>query len=262
MNISFIGFGNMAKALAKGLQLNPLNKLRAAAPSLPTGTSADGIETSADNLAVIPNADILILAVKPSQMSTVLTQINTLSLPPHCLIISIASGLSLAWFANKLPPTAIVRAMPNIAAAVGKGATPLIANAWVTEDQKQWAEHIFASTGITTWAKKESDIDAFTALSGSGPAYVFFFIESMISAGMALGLDEDIAKTFALQTVNGALSLATESRLSLTELRKTVTSPAGTTAAAMAVFAANHFDDTIHQAMQAAFLRAQQLGQD
>ncbi len=260
MNISFIGFGSMAQALAKGLIKNPMNTLRAAAPSLSVGINERGIQTDPNNLAVIPDADILILAVKPAQMNTVLMQLNTIQLPKHCLIISIASGLSLHWFANLLPQAAIVRAMPNIAAAVGKGATPLIANAFVTPEQKKMAEEIFISIGIITWAKKESLMDAFTALSGSGPAYVFLFLEAIIAAGIDLGINDAIAKNFALQTFNGALCLAAESKLSLAELRKTVTSPAGTTAAAMAVFTKNQLNDTIRKAMEAAFLRAQALG--
>ena len=262
MNISFIGYGNMAQALSKGLKLNPLNKIRAAAPSLPTGFNKEGIQTSADNLAVIPDADVLILAVKPAQISAILNQIKTVKLPETCLILSIASGLSLAFFESYLPKAPIVRAMPNIAAAIGKGATPLIANAFVTTHQKQWAEDIFTSTGIITWAHHDNEIDAFTAFSGSGPAYVFLFLEALIAAGIHLGIKADIAQSFAIQTVQGALSLANESTLTLSELRKTVTSPAGTTAAAIKVFTANHFDEIIHQATQAAFLRAQELGQN
>ena len=262
MNISFIGFGHMAKALAHGLQLNPQNKIRAAAPSLSIEFNEDGIETTADNLAVIPDADILILAVKPTQMKSVLMQMTTIKLPANCLIISIASGLSLTWFETYLPDTAIVRAMPNIAASVGKSATPLIANAVVTPSQKQWAEQIFNAIGITTWLSEESMMDAFTALSGSGPAYVFLFLESLIAAAVTLGIEKSLAQSFTLQTVEGALRLATESKLSLAELRSTVTSPAGTTAAALAVFSAHDFINIIYQAIEAAKLRAQQLGQE
>ena len=189
----------------------------------------------------------------------VLTQIRTI-LPPHCLIISVAAGLSLTWFANRSPNTAVLRAMPNIAASIGLSATPLIANEFVTETQKQCAEQIFTRLGLITWATKESDIDAFTALSGSGPAYIFMFMDAMIKAAIDLGLADDVAKSFTLQTFHGALNVASESKLNLVELRKKVTSPAGTTAAAIEVLTEHGFNDLIFDAMKAACERARALG--
>lgn len=259
MNISFIGFGNMAKAMAKGLLLDGKNKLQASSPSLQTGINEDGIRTYCDNLAVIPEADIIILAVKPAQMALVFAQIST-QLPSNCLVISIVTGISLPWFAKHSPKLAIVRAMPNIAAAIGKSATPLIANEFVTKQQKQWTEHIFSCIGLTTWVEKETDIDSFTALSGSGPAYIFMFMDAMIKAATTLGLTHEIATSFALQTFDGALSLANQKTLDLTELRNMVTSPAGTTAAALEVLTKHHFDEIIYTAMKAAYERARVLG--
>lgn len=260
MKISFIGYGNIAKAIIEGLRDNNANELRAAAPSLPTGINKNGTKTYSDNLAAIRDADIVILAVKPTQMNTVLEQINPTTVPAHCIIISVASGLSLSWFEKHLPNIAIIRAMPNIASALGKGATPMIANKCATKEQKQKAEELFTSLGLVTWVQKESDINAFTALSGSGPAYIFMFMEAMIKAAIALGIAEDVAKSFALQTFNGALGLATETPLSLSELRKTVTSPAGTTAAAIEVLTQHGFEAMIDEAMNAACERARQLG--
>ena len=144
MNISFLGFGNMAKAMAKNLQHDPSLQLRVAAPSLATGMTSDGIETHTKNLAIIPDADVIILAVKPAQMRTVLEEI-TPCLPKNSLIISVASGITLNWFNLKQP---IVRAMPNIAAALGQSATPLIANEWVTPSQRTLTEQLFSSMGI------------------------------------------------------------------------------------------------------------------
>lgn len=260
MNISFIGYGNIAKAIAAGLCRNTVNQLRAAAPSLPTGINNDGIKTFSDNQAVIANADVLILAVKPAQMSAVLTAINTDQLPAHCLVISVASGLNLSWFEHYLPNTAIVRTMPNIASAVGKGATPMIANNIVTKSQQKQAEEIFTSLGIATWIQNERDINAFTALSGSGPAYIFIFMEAMIKAAIKLGIAEEVAKAFTLQTFDGALELANQSKHSLSELRASVTSPAGTTAAAVRVLTQHNIDTLIAEAMHAAHERAEQLG--
>jgi len=261
MNIHFIGFGNMAKAMAKGLMHQPHHQLAAAAPSLPTGIYEKRIHTYPDNLKVLPNADVIVLAVKPLEMKRVLTQISA-QVPPNCLVLSIASGITVSFMEHFLPKSAIVRAMPNIAVAVGKAATPLFANGLVTSAQKQHCMEIFSSLGLATWVNKESEIDAFTALSGSGPAYVFLFMEAMIKAAVALGIEHDIAKTFTIQTLQGAISLASETNLEIDELRRTVTSPAGTTAAALSIFNQHGFDELIYNAMLAASERAKALGND
>lgn len=256
MNISIIGFGNMAKAMTKNLFHNKSIRLRVAAPKLPIGVNAEGIETHSSNLAIIGDADIIILAVKPTQMSAVLKEINDF-LPANGLIISVASGLQLDYFNLNRP---VVRAMPNIAAAIGQSATPLMANELVTELQKKQTEDLFSTMGITTWVKEEGLMDAFTALSGSGPAYVFLFMEAMVNAAVGLGLTKNIATSFTLQTFKGAVSLAMTGVSSPAELRAAVTSPAGTTAAAINVFLERGFNELIHDAMQAAFERATQLG--
>ncbi len=260
MNISIIGFGNMAQAIAQGLSKDETNVLRASAPSLSIGINKMGIQTHHDNLATTADADVIILAVKPSQMAAVLVEISP-TLPAHCLMISVAAGLRLSWLAERMKPgMAIVRAMPNIAAQVGQAATPLIANEWVTALQKQETEQIFTSIGLSTWLDQERDMETFTALSGSGPAYVFLFMELMIRAAIDLGLTEAVATTFTLQTFKGALSLASLSELSLDALRKKVTSPAGTTAVAIDVLMSQGLDKLITAAMQAAHERACTLG--
>jgi pyrroline-5-carboxylate reductase len=260
MKVSFIGFGNMAKAIARGLAKEGLHSLSAAAPSLSQGINKDNIQTHSVNTEVIQDAEIIILAVKPMQMNAVLEEITPF-LPPHCLLISVAAGLNLSWFAKRCGSHhAIVRTMPNTPASIGLAATPMIANNHTTVTQKQWAELIFSTIGITTWVSNEEEIDSFTALSGSGPAYVFLFVEAMINAGVALGLEESIAKTFALQTCQGALKLAEKSNLSLTELRTQVTSPGGTTAAALSVLD-KHLQQLVLAAMNAAKSRSVELGQ-
>lgn len=260
MNISFIGFGNMAKAIAHGLSQNKSINLSASAPSLSNKTTENNIQTYNNNLSVIPNADILILAVKPKQMPLVLNEIHQMTLPNHCLVISIASGLKLSWFEKYLPNTAIVRAMPNIAVATQQSATPLKGNRWVSDEQKLKAEQLFNQLGITTWINKEEDIDAFTALSGSGPAYVFLFMEAMIKAAINLGIRSDLAEKFTVQTLNGALSLARQNNANLSDLRESITSPGGTTEAALYTFKQQGLEDLIEKAMYAAYQRAQQLG--
>lgn len=258
MNISFIGFGRMAQAMAQKLSSVKEYTLRAASPSLPLGINPQGVHTYADNKRVITDADLLILAVKPTQMSAVLTEIHAL-LPKKIIVISIAAGLSLSWLNKHCPDKPMVRAMPNIAAALGQSATPLIANEIISEQQKTQVEQLFNLLGITTWVQKENQMNVFTALSGSGPAYVFLFMNSMIKAAVSLGISEDIARIFALQTVQGALCLATENKTTLDDLINQVTSPSGTTAAAMAVFKDHDLEGVVHEAMLAATTRAKEL---
>jgi pyrroline-5-carboxylate reductase len=259
MKVSFIGFGNIAKAIAHGLMKQKHFSLYAAAPSL-TPNQFDGVCTTSDNKAVVGNTEVLVLAVKPMVMDEVLKEISPL-LPAHCLVISVATGLNFQWFAKRLPQhQPVVRAMPNTPAQVACAATPLIANSWVNNKQKNEAEAIFAHIGLTAWAQHEEEIDAFTALSGSGPAYFFLFLEEMIKAAVTLGLSESVAKTFALQTAEGAIQLAKQSPLDLTALRNSVTSPAGTTAAALNQLNPQ-LGTLVLQAMKAAKERAIEIGQ-
>lgn len=259
MNISFIGYGNMAKAIARSIQKQGKYCLSAAAPSLTVGVNKENIHTHYDNKEVIKNADIILLAVKPAQMSTVLKEITPF-IPSNCLLISVAAGLNLPWFAKYCKTgQAIIRTMPNTPATVGLAATPMIANESTSLEQKKWAEQLFSSFGITTWAKNEDDMDTFTALSGSGPAYVFLFLEAMVDAAVELGLEDQIAKTFAVQTFAGSLNLAQHSKLDLTELRRKVTSPGGTTAAALQILH-KKLNELIFCAMKAAKEKAHELG--
>lgn len=259
MNISFIGYGKISKALASGWLLSKTYHLRAAAPSLSNAISAEGVETMPNNLDVIRNANVIILAIKPAQMPEVMTEISD-SIPRGCLLISVATGLNLDWFSKHLPAqTAVVRAMPNIAAAIRLSATPLIKNMHVSDHQSHVAEALFHAIGITTWVQDETHMEIFTALSGSGPAYVFQFIHSMVTAAMKMGLDENTATRFALETVNGATVLARDSQQSLQQLTDQVTSKGGTTAAALSVFHDRQLSLLIEDAMKAAHHRAQAL---
>lgn len=257
MNIGFIGFGSMAKAIASGLLKNKKYKLFVAAPSLPIGMH-NQLHTYNDNKEVIKKAEVIILAVKPAQMDIVLKEIRT-ELSSNCLLISVAAGLSLEWFAQRLDQQPLIRTMPNMPASIGIGATAMIANAYVSSEQRHWAEIIFATIGCSHWAPSEELIDSFTALSGSGPAYVFLFVEALVNAATALGLEHDVAKRFALQTCKGALQLAEHSDLSLSELRNQVTSPGGTTAAALNILHPQ-LEALLFSAMKAAKERAHELG--
>lgn len=248
----------MAQAIARGLIANKKYQIFAAAPSLASEMLED-ICRSPNNLEIANVADVVILAVKPAKIAEVLHEIS-LALPPHCLLISVAAGVSLASLAQPCrKEQAIIRSMPNLPISIGKGATPMIANHQVTTLHKQWAEEIFQTLGIVHWTREENDMNPFTALSGSGPAYVFLFIEAMIEAAKKLGLNEEIAKTFTLQTFEGALALASKPNIDISELRKKVTSPAGTTAAALDVLNSHEFKELLFKAMKAASERAAQL---
>jgi len=259
MKISFIGYGNIAQAMAKGLA-NHLNyELRAAAPSLPIGVNTDNVSTHYDNLAILNDTDVIIIAVKPSKVAEVLAQIKP-AIPPHCLLISLATAYTLSWLEKHSGANqAIIRAMPNTPIAIKKGATPLIANQFVSRDQKEFTTQLFQCLGMITWIKNENQMDIFTALSGSGPAYVFLFLEAMMYAAEELGLEADIAKAFAIQTMSGAVELASTSEHHVNELRKKVTSAGGTTSAAIKVFEEEKLMQIVSKSMNAAIMRAKEL---
>jgi pyrroline-5-carboxylate reductase len=260
MKLCFIGFGNMAKAIAQSLYADKSYRLMAAAPSLPAGQTPEGLLTSPDNLAFLSEADLVLLALKPGKVGQVLAQIGP-RLPAHCLLLSIVAGLPLSLLEQGCnPEQAIVRAMPNLPIALKKGATPLIANPKVSEAQRRTAEALFQRAGLTHWVNNEAELDALTALSGSGPAYVFFFLEALIAAGTQLGVPASVAQDFTLQTAAGALAMATSSA-ELTALREQVTSPGGTTAAALAILKAGGFTELIFQALAAAKDRTLELRQ-
>lgn len=260
MNICFIGYGNMAKALAQSFSQKANHAIYASAPSLTEGQLSNGVFTHSSNLAFLSKADLVILAVKPVKAAEVLKEIVD-KLPTSAVLLSIAAGLSLDWLAKHCKPQQlIVRGMPNTPIAVGEGATPFIANDYIKEAQKNAIESLFKPVSLTIWLNHEEDMNAFTALSGSGPAYVYLFLEALAEAGQHLGLSQNIATEFALQTASGALSLLKKTALSPQTLRRQVTSPGGTTEAAIEKLQEQGFTAIIQEALEAACKKAQQLG--
>ena len=260
MKISFIGFGKFAKMLAAGLQSNQLYQLYAAAPSLEAGGKIGGVCTENDNIQVIKNTDCVILAVKPFQVLEVLEEVGP-HLPVGCLLLSVVTGVSTAaLLKNCRAEQAIVRTMPNLPIAVQQGSTALFKGPHVSPSQVQTVETLFAHLGSFAWMENEIDLEKFTALSGSGPAYVFLFLEALIAGAVELGLSPDLAKSFAFEMVGGSVVLAKKSEMKLHELRASVTSPGGTTQAALEVLEKGRFVDLVKEAVHAAFLRAQALG--
>lgn len=266
--IAFIGAGNMAASLIGGLRAKGLDaaQIRASDPGDETRarvSAEHGIEVFADNAQAIEGADVVVLAVKPQAMKTVCEAIRP-NLKPGQLVVSIAAGITCASMNNWLGEQPIVRCMPNTPALLRQGVSGLFATAQVSAEQRQQAQELLSAVGIALWLEEEQQLDAVTAVSGSGPAYFFLLIEAMTAAGVKLGLPADIAAQLTLQTALGAAHMAVASDVDAAELRRRVTSPAGTTEAAIKSFQADGFEALVEKALGAAAHRsaemAEQLG--
>jgi pyrroline-5-carboxylate reductase len=256
--IGFIGGGNMASSLLSGLiasghspqhlwvsDINP-DTLKALAQNL-------NVNTSTSNDTVINEVDVVVLAVKPQTLSSVAKSAAALIQQKKSLVVSIAAGINQHSLSQWLgSDTAIVRCMPNTPALVLTGATALHANTKVTAEQRNLAENILRSVGIALWVKDESELDAVTAVSGSGPAYYFLLMEAMEKAALELGLSEVTARLLVQQTALGAAKIALESPESPEQLRKRVTSPGGTTQRAIETFEQGGFTELVSKALHAA----------
>lgn len=221
-----------------------------------------GVTTATDNAEVCAQADIVVLAVKPQILKAVAEGIATV-VPNTAVVVSIAAGIPLSALQHWLGKgCAIVRCMPNTPALVHLGASGLHANSAVTADQKSHVESLFNAIGTSTWLESEADLDAVTALSGSGPAYFFLMIEAMTAAGTQLGLTPETARQLSLQTALGAATMAYNSDVDCAELRRRVTSPGGTTEKAITTFQAGGFTQLVASAMQAASDRAKAMADE
>lgn len=263
--IAFIGCGNLASSLVKGL-------LEAGYPKgniWVTNRSPEknellhkslGVHATKDNLQAAEKAQVIVLGVKPQQMHAVAQHIALIVQKNKPLIISVAVGITTdmldRWLGGEV---SIVRSMPNTPALVSAGASGLFANKRVTGEEKDFAESLHRAVGTAIWVEKELLVDVVAALSGSGPAYFFYMIEAMQAAGVKWGLPEKEAGELALQTALGASRLALESEDAVAILRKKVASPKGTTEKAIQVFDDQHFFSMIEQAMSAAIQRAAEL---
>ncbi|NOX27368.1 MAG: pyrroline-5-carboxylate reductase [Gammaproteobacteria bacterium] len=265
LKICFIGAGNMARSLIGGL-LNdhyPAAKLCAADPDEGQRqqlNAALGIATHANNSDACTDADIIVLAVKPQIMAGACQALAPVIADARPLIISIAAGIQTTSLKNWLGDSqAIVRTMPNTPSLVGSGAAALFASKAVNDEQRQQAESILRAVGLTLWLKDEADMDAVTALSGSGPAYFFLLMELMQKIGEEMGLSREAARLLTLQTGFGATKMALESELDCAELRRRVTSPGGTTEQAINKLLDGNIDNLIDEALNAARERAKEL---
>lgn len=262
--IGFIGGGNMAQSLIGGLIASDVPAV-AIHVSEPDETRRQqlqidfGIHTSANNLTTTEQCDVIVFAVKPQLMKEVVSNIKSTT---DKLFISIAAGIETSAIENWLgQPAAIVRTMPNTPALVKSGATGLFANPNVSATQKESAESILRAVGLTLWVEREELLDAVTALSGSGPAYLFLVMEAMEQAGIELGLSPTDARLLTVQTAFGASKLALEINEDPAVLRKRVTSPGGTTERAVQVLQENQLHKIFQQALTAARDRARELAE-
>ncbi len=261
--ICFIGAGNMATSLIAGLissqhQATQITACDISDDQLLALQQRFRIHISTDAVACAGEADIVMLSVKPQVMREVCQALSSLPPNPRQLFISIAAGVPANAIDNWLGgDRAIVRCMPNTPAMLQLGASGLAANSLVTATQKESAEQVMHAVGISVWVDAESDLDAVTAISGSGPAYFFYFIELLEAAGVKLGLAPETAAILARQTALGAATMALDQ--DVVKLRNQVTSEKGTTEQAILSFQENRLDKLVTSATAAAHRRALEL---
>lgn len=263
--LAFIGGGNMAGSLIGGLITDGWDPARIRVADTSTQrleqlSQQFPIKTTTSNTDAAGQADIILLAIKPQVIKSVAQELADIVAQQQPLVISIAAGIPASALGNWLgKSTAIVRAMPNTPAMVQSGAAALYANASVSEDQRSIAESILRAVGIVIWVDDEAQMDAVTALSGSGPAYFFLFMEALQLAGQELGLPKDTARLLALQTAFGAAKMALESNEDAATLRHQVTSPGGTTEHAIRTFQEGALEALVSKALLAAATRSREL---
>ena len=265
--IGFIGAGNMAYALIKGLLNNGFdaNQINISDPNeelLRNRESELKVTTYSDNASLLSNSDVIFFAVKPQVLSSVCLELKGVVKSKH-LFVSIVAGIRSSdinrWLGGNF---ALIRTMPNTPALFQSGVTGLFANEVVDNEQKSLVESILSSVGECFWVNEEKLIDAITAISGSGPAYFFLLMESMKQAGMALGLDEETANSLSIQTAYGASLMANKTGKDSRTLRSEVTSPNGTTQSAIESFQDQNFEGIVANATRAAYDRARELSNE
>jgi pyrroline-5-carboxylate reductase len=260
--VLLIGFGNMGQALVRGWLAKGVaaSTIRVVDPAPTARQIAGQLGVVASERVEVPGAEVVVFAVKPNQLAAALAECRP-GAGAGTVYLSIAAGKTLAQLEAGLGAgTAVVRAMPNTPAAIGKGMTVLVASTAVSAAQRAACAALLAAVGAVAWVEDERDMDAVTAVSGSGPAYVFLLIECLERAGIAAGLAPELARQLALATVAGAGAYAEVAGEAPAELRRRVTSPGGTTQAALAVLGSEHgLAELVERAVQAAAARSREL---
>ncbi len=266
-NISFIGSGAMAEAMISGLIRNQLAKPESLTSSDPREERLKelknlyGIQTFVDNVQVVSDADVVVLSIKPQVLERVLEAIQ-MRIKPDALVLSIVAGAPIRKIADGLNHEMVVRSMPNTPAQIGKGITVWTAAKDVSDLQLEMARQILSALGDEIFLQDEYYLDMATALSGTGPAYVFLFMEAMVDAGVHMGFERHIAERLVAQTVRGSVDYFTQrdDPVHLARLRNQVTSPGGTSAAALYYLEKAGFRTAISRAVWAAYERSRELG--
>jgi pyrroline-5-carboxylate reductase len=266
MKIAFIGGGNMGEAILAAM----LNKKLAIAKEITVSDVSEtrrqylaqkyAVTVFAKNLLAIEAKEIVMLAIKPQTLADIMTELKG-HLKPNQLVVSIIAGTRIEKLCQGLQHKSIIRSMPNTPAQIGEGVTVWTATKEVTDQQKKTGGAILGAMGREFYVSDEGWLDMATAVSGSGPAYLFYFIEAMTEAAVKIGLPRDMAKEMVIGTVLGAGHLVMQSGKEPAELRRMVTSPGGTTAEAIATFEKGGFSELIYQGVKAAYEKSQKLGQ-
>jgi pyrroline-5-carboxylate reductase len=263
--LAVIGCGNMGSSVVRGLlkvKWTTASQVVASHPKKERAAAiakALGIECLTSNLKASEGADVVLLGVKPQIMPDVLAELRG-AVSTKTLVLSMAAGIPTRVIEEALPGVPVVRSMPNVAATVGMGATAIAPGAHARKEHIALARQVFEAVG-TVEEVPEKLMDAVTGLSGTGPMYVFHFVEAMADAGVKVGLSRDVASRLALQTLIGSAHLARESHLHAAALKDQVTSPGGTAIAALHVLRREGFQAIVMDAVEAATRRAQELGQ-
>lgn len=264
-NFAIIGPGVMGEAIIIGLIKNkvvPAECITAAGPHLDRLQELEekyDIQSSLDNIKAVQDADVILLSIKPQKLTEVMNELKG-HIPPRALVISIIAGAPISTLINGLSHPTVVRSMPNTPAQIGEGMTVWTQSEQTSLPQHQLAQDILNALGQEIFVSEESYIDMATAVSGTGPAYVFLFLESMIDAGVHLGLPRRIAEDMVVQTIKGSITYFTENNSHPARLRNQVTSPGGTSATALYYLEKMGFRTAISRAIWAAFTRSQELG--
>jgi len=263
--IDFVGPGVMAEAIVRGMieraGVSP-DQIRMSGPRqkrLDDLSKAYSVSTTTDNHESVQGADVIVIAVKPQTLNGALKDLKG-AIADKALVLSIVAGATLDNLSEKLNHNSVVRAMPNTPAQIGKGITVWTATATVTEEQLGQAKQILGALGDDIFVDEEDYLDMATALSGTGPAYVYLFMEALVDAGVHLGFPRRIAEQLVLQTIQGSVAFYSQSPLHLARLRNQVTSPGGTSAAALYYLEKAGFRTAISRAIWAAYERSTQLG--
>jgi pyrroline-5-carboxylate reductase len=266
VTLSFIGSGVMAEAMISGILSEGLtapDHMIASDPRQERGeelASRYGVKATTANREAVKAAQIVVLSVKPQVLPAVLQELQG-QVKPEGLVLSIVAGARIGVMAAGLGHQAIVRAMPNTPAQIGEGMSVWTATAAVSEEQRQQVQSILQALGEEIYLEDEEYLDMATALSGTGPAYVFLFMEAMIDAGVHLGFSRRIAQQLVLQTVRGSVDFARQSVAHPAELRNMVTSPGGTSAEALYQLEKGGFRTVLSRAIWAAYQKSQYLGE-